>query len=290
MPGSGPRLRPQPGRDLVLRQRRAASRHRARRPTSPRHGKYDTPASRRSAIPAFGASPAGSASSRPAAGRDPRARPGASTSTRAGQDFLARLERREPGQFRPGFPRPSTTSSSSPARRSPTSTALPGEEVLGGTASASTSTPSTPPATAAAGLAEADRRLDGRQPADRLASARATPTPAPARSVIGDDPLRATLLAYDDRRAAPARPARGRASTTTTPTRATTSATRRCPGAATASSSTAPRMSFKAPGDDLLCGTRRPLRGGHLERPIDETNFQAAEPLSGAPAPARPWR
>jgi hypothetical protein len=60
------------------------------------------------------------------------------------------------------------------------------------------------------------------------------------------------------------------------------------PGKPFGLSSTASRIAFKAPGDDLLCGTADRYQVVTSDRPIDETNFTAAVPLSGAPAPANP--
>jgi hypothetical protein len=52
--------------------------------------------------------------------------------------------------------------------------------------------------------------------------------------------------------------------------------------------STPTQIVFKAPGDDLLCRTADHYRVVTSNAPIDETNFKAADPLTGAPAPGTP--
>jgi Ca2+-binding RTX toxin-like protein len=47
-------------------------------------------------------------------------------------------------------------------------------------------------------------------------------------------------------------------------------------------------VSFDAPGDDLLCGTADHYEIVTSEDPVDESNFDAATPLAGAPSPAAP--
>ena len=47
-------------------------------------------------------------------------------------------------------------------------------------------------------------------------------------------------------------------------------------------------FSFSAPGDDLLCGTAASYEVRTSASPIDESNFDSATALSGAPAPAAP--
>jgi hypothetical protein len=46
-------------------------------------------------------------------------------------------------------------------------------------------------------------------------------------------------------------------------------------------------FNFAAPGDDLLCGTAERYELVHSDRPISGSTFDEAEPLSGAPAPAK---
>jgi hypothetical protein len=45
-------------------------------------------------------------------------------------------------------------------------------------------------------------------------------------------------------------------------------------------------LRFRAPGDDLLCGTAERYTAVTSNRPIDERNFDAAQPLAGGPQPA----
>jgi subtilase family protein/VCBS repeat protein len=52
--------------------------------------------------------------------------------------------------------------------------------------------------------------------------------------------------------------------------------------------STAARITFKAPGDDLLCGGAHHYQVVTANHPIDEANFKAAHRLSGAPTPVSP--
>jgi hypothetical protein len=46
-------------------------------------------------------------------------------------------------------------------------------------------------------------------------------------------------------------------------------------------------LAFTAPGDDLLCGTGAVYDAVTSNQPIDESNFAAAKPLAGEPAPAQ---
>jgi hypothetical protein len=48
------------------------------------------------------------------------------------------------------------------------------------------------------------------------------------------------------------------------------------------------KVSFKAPGDDLLCGTADHYQVVTSQHAVDESNFDQADPLSGAPTPAAP--
>jgi hypothetical protein len=60
------------------------------------------------------------------------------------------------------------------------------------------------------------------------------------------------------------------------------------PGTPFGLSSTATRITFKAPGDDLLCGSAHHHQVVTSDTPINEANFAAADPLTGAPTPAAP--
>jgi hypothetical protein len=60
------------------------------------------------------------------------------------------------------------------------------------------------------------------------------------------------------------------------------------PGTPFGVSSTATRITFKAPGDDLLCGSADHYQVVTSNNPINVTNFTAADRLTGAPAPASP--
>jgi hypothetical protein len=51
---------------------------------------------------------------------------------------------------------------------------------------------------------------------------------------------------------------------------------------------TASGFTFKAPGDDLLCSGAEHYQVATANQPIDQTNFEAADPLGGAPAPGAP--
>jgi hypothetical protein len=46
------------------------------------------------------------------------------------------------------------------------------------------------------------------------------------------------------------------------------------------------RLSFRAPGDDLLCGMAKAYELVGSDRPITGANFSSARPIAGAPAPA----
>jgi hypothetical protein len=58
------------------------------------------------------------------------------------------------------------------------------------------------------------------------------------------------------------------------------------PGRAFGLSATATRISFKAPGDDLLCGTADHYQVVTSANPITASSFGKAPKLSGAPHPA----
>jgi hypothetical protein len=48
------------------------------------------------------------------------------------------------------------------------------------------------------------------------------------------------------------------------------------------------KITFAAPGDDLLCGTADHYEMATAKQPIDEESFASAKPLGGAPAPKAP--
>ncbi len=50
----------------------------------------------------------------------------------------------------------------------------------------------------------------------------------------------------------------------------------------------APTLTWKAPGDDLLCGTADHYEVVQSNTPIDGGNFAGGDPVTGAPAPAAP--
>ena len=151
-------------------------------------------------------------------------------------------------------------------------------------------------------MAEADLGLDGRRPGDRLASARSTPTASAHKVVVAIDP-RGHAVRLRDRRRRPARPARGRRfhhdnanSGDYTPRR------RRARQARRRWRWTRRTLTFKAPGDDLLCGRvhgyevrrrircsrarrpRRPARGGGRPRTRGRSQSLAAS------GPGATWR
>ena len=60
------------------------------------------------------------------------------------------------------------------------------------------------------------------------------------------------------------------------------------PGRPFEPAATATELTFRAPGDDLLCGTATRYEVVTSASPIDESNFSEALALAGAPAPATP--
>jgi Ca2+-binding RTX toxin-like protein len=60
------------------------------------------------------------------------------------------------------------------------------------------------------------------------------------------------------------------------------------PGRPYDAASTASELTFRAPGDDLLCGTATAYEVVTSASPIDEDGFSSARSLGGAPAPAQP--
>ena len=139
--------------------------------------------------------------------------------------------------------------------RSPTSTACRARR-SSAARRRSTCRRSTPPGTPSDGLAEADLRLDGRQPGGRLVRhARHRRTRARSSSAMTRS---GTLLAYTTD-APPARRARGRASTTTTRTPGDSRRDAASPGKPY-ELAVGVNVTFTAPGDDLLCGTATTTR------------------------------
>ena len=162
------RLPPQPGRPVVLR--RATSEHGPRRSRRPAAATFDRPAVPRRVRPPRlrRRSPAATRrSSRPAAGVVRARSTSSCPSTRAARTCSSAWRPRR-GTRAAGLARArSTTSSSSPARRSPTSTACRARRSSPARASIDLQA-FTAGGHRRAGLAEADRRLDGREPADRV--------------------------------------------------------------------------------------------------------------------------
>ena len=58
------------------------------------------------------------------------------------------------------------------------------------------------------------------------------------------------------------------------------------PGVPYETTSNDTQISFRAPGDDLLCGTANHYQVATSDSPITAANFGAADPLAGAPSPA----
>ena len=159
----------------------------------------------------------------------------------------------------------------------------PGQEILEGSASMDLNA-FTAGGYRASGLAQALLRLDHRQPNDRHASARSTPTRRAHKVVIGLDSLRLHQRLQRPRRR-PARRRRGRAFTTTTPTPATTARRRRCPGCR--SPPGVARRPSRSRRPATTCSAARPVatRSPPSDHPITATDFAGATPLTGAPAP-----
>ena len=250
------RLHPQPGRAVLLRPGRAGTGHRAADRLRGRHRRSTTrPRSRPSATRS-------SATSAPTRRRSSRPPPGScarstspSTSTRAARTSWPAYETHT-GQFRPGCPAPVNdlqflTGPSVARRRRPCparrSSAAPRRSTCAAFNAAGRA--------AVAGVAEADLRLDGREPGDRL---------------VRDDRHRQRRAQQGDRRDHALRhgarllaPTRRRARSGSWPRfhhdNANSGDYRRdatLPGQAVR-----PRarrgttITFTAPGDDLLCGT-----------------------------------
>ena len=195
------------------------------------------------------------ASWRPAAGVAARARRRAARVP--GRPGLPRRLGPGDGPARAGLARRrSTTSSSSPARRSPTSTALPGRGGRRRHRARDLQGVHRRRRADRRRLAEADRRLDGR-PTRRSGRGATAPTKVRRHAA----PAAGGCIAYETGAGACA-PADWPRSTTTRPTRATRAATRSSPGVPTEiAADAAPSVTFTAPGDDLLCGTAAALRG-----------------------------
>ena len=222
--------------------------------------------------PAFGnLGGAGPELPRPGGRRDPRARPRASTSTRAARTSSMAWNA-ETVRAAPGFPGVVNDLQFLTGPSIADIDGVPGEEVVARHRLRSTSPRFSAAGDRGPGLAEADRRLDGGQPDDRQLR---HPRRRPRLDQRGQGRDRAHPLGLHPRlrhrRGRLHAVAPGRASTTTTPTRATTSRDAVLPGQADSTRRSrpggAPSIEFDAPGRRPALRHRRPLRDRHLRRP-----------------------
>ena len=179
-----PRLHAQRRRQLLLRRRSggyqrhspSADRTRAPRPGRPPGAAGGRPPGLRR--PRRGSRHASCSRRR----HPPRARPRAARVPAGGQDFIAAWDTWRPASSSPGFPAAVNDLQFLTGPLVADIDGLPGEEIIAGTASMDLAALNARGRRRLDALAEADHRLDGRHAADRLASARSTPTPTRPRS------------------------------------------------------------------------------------------------------------
>jgi FG-GAP repeat protein len=244
--------------------------------------KYDTPAIPAVGHPAMGQFAGGTSFIVPAAGVI-RALDLAVNEYQGGQDFVAALDP-QTGQFRPEFPSPVNDLQFLTGPSIADLDGLPGEEVLGGTASLELY-----------GMNAAGASFDpGGWPKltgdwtvanPVVGSLGTTDTDSSARKVVVALTRSGSLFAYSTQ--APA------CSAGSWPRfhhdNASSGDLRRdavSPGKPTSATISGGTISFDAPGDDLLCGTADHYQVVTSDNPITGANFGQQAPLSGAPAPA----
>lgn len=248
--------------------------------------KFDTPAIPAVGHPAFGnLAPGGSPEFLAPASGVIRALDLVVNEYQGGQDFIASYDAGS-GQFQPGWPSPVNDLSFLTGPSVGDLDGLPGEEVVGGTASLDLYgfTP------AGAGLPGFPKlSADWTVANPTLGSFGTHDTDGSARKALVGLTRAGTLLAY------------GTAATPCTPASwprfhhdlANSGDYRRDAGipgrpeelALDASGGT---LSWKAPGDDLLCGNADRYEVAESNAPITGANFASATPIAGAPAPAAP--
>jgi uncharacterized repeat protein (TIGR01451 family) len=246
--------------------------------------KYDTPAIPAVGHPTFGTFTAGTTFLVPATGAI-RALDAAANEYQGGQDFVAAYDPTT-GQFRSGFPSPVNDLQFLTGPSVGDLDGLPGEEIVGGTASLDLY-----------GMNQAGQPLDPSAwpkltsdwtVADPvIGSLGTTDTDASARKVVVSLTRNGTVLAYG----------------TDAPSCSASSWPRFhhdnassgdfardavSPGKPYDAALAGNNVSFKAPGDDLLCGTANHYEVVQSNTPITGANFSSAEPVAGAPAPQAP--
>ncbi len=199
-----------------------------------------------------------------------------------GQDFVAAWEPSS-GQFRPGFPAVVNDLQFISGPSVADIDGLPGEEVLGGTASLDLFAFNA--AGLPAGLKWPKPTADWTVANPALGSFDTQDTDAAARKVVIAMTRAGTLFAYNTD--APA------CSAGSWPTfhhdLASSGDYRRdatLPGRPYDLANNGAMVTFEAPGDDLLCGTATSYQVVQSDDPITGANFSSAEPIAGAPAPA----
>jgi hypothetical protein len=248
-------------------------------------GKYDTPAIPAVGHPAFGdLTPGGSPEFVVPAAGVLRALDLAVNEYQGGQDFIASYDT-STGQFRPGWPTPVNDLSFLSGPSVADIDGLPGEEVVGGTASLDLY------AFNAAGTPLAPNwpklSADWTVANPTAGSFGTHDTDSSARKVVLGLTRTGTVLAY-----ATAAPACSAGSWPRFHHDLANSGDYRrdatLPGKPEdlGLDPSSPALTWKAPGDDLLCGTADHYEVAQSNAPIDGSNFASADPVSGAPAPA----
>jgi hypothetical protein len=244
-------------------------------------GKYDTPAIPAVGHPTFGnLDGSGPSFIAPAAGVL-RALDLAANEYQGGQDFIGAWEPAT-GQFRPGWPSPVNDLSFITGPSVADIDGLPGEEVLGGTASLDTY-----------GFNAAGVALNTRWPklsADwsvanpAVGSLGTQDTDASARKVVTTVTRAGTILVYntDGPACSPSSWPRFHHDNASSGDYRRDAVSPGRPYDPTVSPGT---IAFSAPGDDLLCGTANHYEVVQSNSTITAANFSSGDPVAGAPAP-----
>jgi hypothetical protein len=247
-------------------------------------GKFDTPAIPAVGHPAFGdLTPGGSPEFLAPVAGVLRALDLAANEYQGGQDFVSSWDTTT-GQFSAGWPAPVNDLSFLTGPSVGDVDGLPGEEVIGGTASLDTY-----------GFNAAGVPIPGypKLSADWTVTNSALGTlgtfdlDASARKVVVNGTRSGSLFAYD----AGATPCTAQSWPRFHHDNANSGDYRRdavLPGKPYDVSLSGDTVSFKAPGDDLMCGTAQSYQVVQSNAQITGRNFASQEPVSGAPAPGTP--
>ena len=266
----------------MLRQRRRPGQHARDRRRGRAPSKYDTPTYAAVGYPAFGTSTARRSTSLPRRPGLFRALDVAAPEYQGGQDFIGAWQPRSTGQFVPGYPAPVNDLQflTGPVVGNVVGRRGKAQQVIGGTSSLDLEAFGASGAPASAAWPKLTGDWTAATPALGLVRhARHLARGSQGRRL--DHPLGDAVRVSDAGRA-PARRAPRPASTTTTPIRATTRATRPARAADEGPAHRSHRrgwtLRFIAPGGDLLCGSADSYQLVTSRQPITAQSFASGTP------------